>query len=161
MVAAPKRRWLRFSLRTLFVMVTMLCCVVAWLFYAVRWIRERHDALAHLHIGSYAGSAGAVCNNVPIDVDQITSAARDAKPPWSIRLLGEAGVGTIAVYGPQHALIAENLRRLFPEASVRSQDAPPQTAAERMLDARMRAEATLRWWQEQSAVPSHPSDPAK
>jgi hypothetical protein len=40
---APKRRWPRFSLRTLFVVVTVLGC---WLGYQLNWIRQRHDFLA-------------------------------------------------------------------------------------------------------------------
>ena len=35
----PKRRWFRFSLRTLFVMMTVVCC---WLGYELNWIRNRH-----------------------------------------------------------------------------------------------------------------------
>jgi hypothetical protein len=37
---APKRRWLRFSLRALFVFVTVLAC---WLGYEVNWIRHRRE----------------------------------------------------------------------------------------------------------------------
>ena len=38
----PKRRWFRFSLRTLFVLVTIACI---WLGYSFNWIRQRHDYL--------------------------------------------------------------------------------------------------------------------
>jgi hypothetical protein len=40
---APKRRWFQFTLRTLFVVVTVLAC---WLGYAVSWIKQRHAFLA-------------------------------------------------------------------------------------------------------------------
>lgn len=43
MTPAPKRRWFRFSLRTLFVVVTVFC---SWLGYELNWIRERHELLA-------------------------------------------------------------------------------------------------------------------
>jgi hypothetical protein len=45
MTPNPKRRWFRFafSLRTLFVVVTVICC---WLGYELNWIRQRHEALA-------------------------------------------------------------------------------------------------------------------
>ncbi len=39
MTLAPKRRWFRFSLRTLFVVVTVFGI---WLGYELNWIRERH-----------------------------------------------------------------------------------------------------------------------
>ena len=39
MTPAHKRRWPRFSLRTLFVAVTVLAC---WMAYEVNWIRQRH-----------------------------------------------------------------------------------------------------------------------
>jgi len=37
---APKRRWLQFNLRTLFVLITLIAC---WLGYELNWIRQRHD----------------------------------------------------------------------------------------------------------------------
>ena len=105
----------RFSLRTLFIAMTVCC----WLSYQLVWIWRRHDALAHLHIGSYTTPTGITLNNVPFDPYSLPSqAARNVRAPWSIRLLGESGVATISVYGPDHAAIAENLRRLFPEATV-------------------------------------------
>ena len=39
MTLAPKRRWFQFSLRTLFVVVTVFGC---WLGYELNWLRERH-----------------------------------------------------------------------------------------------------------------------
>ena len=39
-MTAPKRRWFRFSLRTMFVVVTVLC---VWLGYQLNWIRQRRD----------------------------------------------------------------------------------------------------------------------
>jgi hypothetical protein len=37
----PKRRWLRFSLRTLFIMVTILGVCVAFVSFASRWFKAR------------------------------------------------------------------------------------------------------------------------
>ena len=42
MTPAPKPRRFRFSLRTLFVVVTLVGC---WLGYQLNWIRQRHDML--------------------------------------------------------------------------------------------------------------------
>ena len=41
-MTAP-RRWFRFSLRTLFVVVTIACVFAGWIAYQLDWIRERHD----------------------------------------------------------------------------------------------------------------------
>jgi hypothetical protein len=43
MIAAPVRRRFRFTLRTLFVVVTIFAC---WLGYELNWIRRRHELLA-------------------------------------------------------------------------------------------------------------------
>jgi hypothetical protein len=42
-MTAPRRRWFAFSLRALFVVVTVFGC---WLGYQLNWIRERHEALS-------------------------------------------------------------------------------------------------------------------
>jgi hypothetical protein len=39
---APPRHWFRFSLRTLFLVVTVAGC---WMGYYLNWARERHEAL--------------------------------------------------------------------------------------------------------------------
>ena len=45
MTLAPKRRWF-FSLRTLFVVVTVVDAVLGWVIYELNWIRQRHALLA-------------------------------------------------------------------------------------------------------------------
>jgi hypothetical protein len=37
----PRRRWYQFSLRTMFVLVTVACVVLAWVGYSLNWIRQR------------------------------------------------------------------------------------------------------------------------
>src|SRR5262245_27202765 len=39
----PKRRWFRFSLRTLFILIALIAC---WLAYSVHWIKQRHAYLS-------------------------------------------------------------------------------------------------------------------
>jgi hypothetical protein len=45
MTAAPKRRWFQFSLRTLFVVVTLFGFFLAWLARAAIVVRERQELL--------------------------------------------------------------------------------------------------------------------
>ena len=42
MIPAPNRRWFRFSLRTMFVVVTLVGC---WLGNSLIWIKQRHELL--------------------------------------------------------------------------------------------------------------------
>jgi hypothetical protein len=43
MVPLPKRRWFQWSLRTLFIVVTVMGILVAWTIHDLNWIRERHS----------------------------------------------------------------------------------------------------------------------
>jgi hypothetical protein len=40
-----RRRWYQFSLRTMFVAVTLVAIPLAWVGYSLSWIRQRHEAL--------------------------------------------------------------------------------------------------------------------
>ena len=42
---APRRRWFSFSLRTLFVVVTIAAIAGGWVMYQVSWIRQRRTML--------------------------------------------------------------------------------------------------------------------
>ena len=44
MINRPKRRWFRFSLRTLFVVVTVFCVWLGWLGWQWRIVQERESA---------------------------------------------------------------------------------------------------------------------
>ena len=57
----------------------------------------------------------------------------------------------VFVYGPDHDTIAENVRRLFPEAEVSCSESPAPTALERMLSARKMMDSMTRRLLEQSA----------
>src|SRR5687768_10104024 len=39
----PRRRWSRFSLRTLFVVVTVVAVPLGWVGYQLNWIRQRRE----------------------------------------------------------------------------------------------------------------------
>ena len=87
---------LRFSLRTLFVMVTLVCVWIGW---QVNWIRQRHEAIKSSIALSFGG---------------------DTPAPWSIRLL-DRGYPMIGVRSSEIAkdkAIVNRLKQLFPEATV-------------------------------------------
>ena len=101
----PNRRWFRFSLRTLFVLVTLFGC---WLAYQLNWIRERHNAPVLAGISTAIEATPAGPKEVTIEHD----------PPWPLAWFGERGYSALAVdesYGEQEI---ERIRKLFPEADV-------------------------------------------
>jgi hypothetical protein len=90
----PKHRWFRFSLRTMFVLMTIICVGVAWVGYQLNWIRERHDFL----------------DRHP----QVYGSPRVTKCPWPLNLFGEKSYQPLVV--PTSAL--EEAKRLFPESQM-------------------------------------------
>lgn len=104
----PRSRFpLRFSLRTLFMVVTVLCLPLGWLGYQLNWVRQRREALATRSI-----------------LDITDSASLPA--PSALSFFGERGYPSLLVMPAHpgglwtHADEAELKRaeKLFPEASV-------------------------------------------
>jgi hypothetical protein len=98
-----KRRWFRFSLRTMFVLVTVLCI---WLGHSLTWIRQRH-AVFHRH-------------HPPLGMSRNGIRTDYANAPWSIRLLGEPGAVAILLKRGTNAAERERIQELFPEAKIYS-----------------------------------------
>jgi len=101
--AKPKRRWFRFSLRTLFALVMI---IGTWLGYHVNWIRQRH-AFAAQYMPTLP-SRRAEYNWVSFSVGYAQP------PPWSLRLFGEE-------YCPPLEFPRSEVQRfneLFPEAAI-------------------------------------------
>lgn len=99
------RRWFRYSLRTFFVLLTVFA---VWLGVQVKWIRDRHAALAWAEAHAAVGE------------EAYPAATRDA--PWSLRLLGEDGVTMIVICSDDKEYSLEGLKRLFPEADIAQAD---------------------------------------
>ena len=86
-IATPKRRWLRFSLRGMFVLVTVLG---VWLGWNASIVRQRQAARAEF-------------------LNEGWELNRDGSPdpirlPWIRRLLGDEPVGAIYVDGDEGPL---------------------------------------------------------
>jgi hypothetical protein len=90
----PKRRWFRFGLRTLFVLVTIVGVCAGWVAYQLNWIRQRHEFLGRPPNGIYA-------NN-------------NSELPWSLKLFGEKAM--MGVYTPDAT--KQEAEKLFPEATI-------------------------------------------
>ena len=93
--AAPRRRWYSFSLRTLFVLVTVLGVFLGWLAVQVKWIRDRHEVMSR-------------------PGDRLHGYLGQTKAPWSIRIFGEQGHEW--VFAPYSEM--DRMHALFPEAQV-------------------------------------------
>jgi len=107
-----KRRW-SFSLRTLFVLVTLTCC---WMGYQLNWIRQRHAFLAE---------QTAILNAHNFERPSADS-IEYCDAPGLLWVFGERGRADVYVWvdvGPDTPLTASDLervaraRRLFPETS--------------------------------------------
>ena len=98
-------RWYAFSLRTVFVVVTVVGC---WLGYEVHWIRSRtqtsNDLRAQGHIVRVRISGSA--------------SSPDAKIPFWRCWFGDSPVGVIEYLGKWREGERERLQSLFPEANV-------------------------------------------
>jgi hypothetical protein len=109
-------RWFRFSLRTLFVAVTVLAC---WLGYQFSWIRERRHLRVVLE--SVGGELLSGDEHKPAADEWQRFLPEEQKVrygvPWSRRMLGDVPV--VIVSAPLDRLSEQELdriRRAFPEA---------------------------------------------
>ena len=89
----PKRRWFRFSLRTLFVLMMVIGICASWVAYQLNWIRQRHEFVSARHRGR-------------LDMGLV-------KAPWSLRLFGERQADFVVNVPNDDIGLA---RELFPEA---------------------------------------------
>jgi len=110
------RRWFRFTLRTFFVLLTLVCVWLGWLGVQWKWIRERRAFLAAHPHGIRA---------TPWPGETI------AKGPGLLWIFGEKGYTRMGVVvGAELPTISEaevlEVRRLFPETIIHVYDARPR-----------------------------------
>lgn len=109
-VANPLRsRWLRFSLRTLFVLVTVFACALG---YEMHWIRQRRQVIASPRVQTWRYYLGVEIYGNPPRRHQ----RRIYVPaPWPLDWLGEPGYWAIGLAPGTSETEIERVRRLFPE----------------------------------------------
>jgi hypothetical protein len=105
------RRWLRFSLKTLLALVTVLC--VWWLGIQMKWIHDRHGAWPWVmeHRAQLGG----------MEPDESTYF------PWTLRLLGEEKHDMWLWFDdctPEELAEVQRIRPLFPEATMETGHLP-------------------------------------
>jgi len=109
-------RWPQVSLRTFFVLVTLLCVAIGWMGVQVKWISDRQAARRSFpgtFIDPRHGRIGNVIYSGP-----------HLRAPWPLYLLGENGVTTWEVDLLEDDPQIERLRKLFPEAGIRGMKRP-------------------------------------
>jgi hypothetical protein len=94
----PHRRWFRFSLKTVLVVMTLASIALAWARFSLDWIHERQTA-------EFADFGG----------DQFVDASKLPRAPGGLWLFGEKGRGQVVC---RNASDLERYSRLFPEAKV-------------------------------------------
>jgi hypothetical protein len=119
MTPAPKRRWFRFSLRTLFAVVTVAAVGLA---YEMNWIRQRHELIAQAN-ASEESRSHSMWDMYGTTMQPIEG----NRAPGLLWLFGEKGVRrfTVPVSAPKPDKFNEEDRerilrsqRLFPEAEI-------------------------------------------
>jgi hypothetical protein len=122
MTPAPKRRWFQWSLRTLFVVVTVFAC---WLGYELNSIRQRKQLLKSLQEDSqlsYDPLRTIFVQKGKTTFNGMTLVETNRGDiPWYRRMLGDEGVVCI---GLPSKMTEDELRRYqnaFPEAYISQQ----------------------------------------
>ena len=124
MIAKPKRRWFRFSLRTLFVLVTVLC---VWLGYQVNLVSQRRDFVRMLEQSPvYPTKKGRWAPREWHPYDSVAVAIRmtqlGSKPPQSIPwvrlVLGDETYWELVLPDTYEQAMVDKANKLFPEASI-------------------------------------------
>src|SRR5262245_56224342 len=100
----PGMKLPRFSLRTLFLVVTVAAVLSAWFVYHWRWMQQREEARTwitvhhgYLSIRDSLFVDGGVVGLTRADIDRLKS---NRQAPWGLRLLGEKSVSYVALPSP-------------------------------------------------------------
>jgi hypothetical protein len=109
-------------LRKFLFVMAVLSALLGWLAMQWRWLDQRRAALRWIHDVRARQLAVERGESPPPRKGTYVQTSR-SPAPWSLRLLGEQGVGRLRVYRryieSQDGYELDELRRLFPEAEVR------------------------------------------
>jgi len=134
-----RRRWFRFSLRTLLVVVLLLAVPLAWMGVQLKWIRDRH-AFRLKHLTSIQGginlnqerAAKLVASGFP------KAAGRHIAPPGMLWLFGEYAFANLDV-----AVSSDDVRQINGDSYVIPANHAEVVAAKRLFP---ESEITIYWW---------------
>jgi hypothetical protein len=102
MKPAPKRRWFQFSLRTLFVVVTVVALFSGWIGWRLNQARQRENLLQSLRVD------GARITRIPAQ-----------SSPFMLRKFGTTYIGEILLPSSRFSNADINrVRATFPEAKI-------------------------------------------
>ena len=133
-MTAPKRRWPQFSLRTMFVVVTVLAVPLGWIGYSLNWIRQRHE-FHKLHETRISSLQNEIGHFEFISAYRIVETVSDKPKNIStmharavLRLFGEEafpGLGLVYVSSEPNVAASrtsdiQRAKDLFPEAIIRT-----------------------------------------
>jgi hypothetical protein len=115
-IAIAAHRWLTFSLRGLFALVTLFA---VWLAFQVNWLRERQDARSWIE----QHESGEWSRVDPVNV--ISAGIRNREgyrvAPWPLRMMGERRLVYVILdkskLSQHDSSRLDSLQKLFPEAS--------------------------------------------
>jgi hypothetical protein len=133
----PRRRWFRYSLRTMFVVVTILSVPLGFVAYQLNWIQNRNRELQLDKYWPTDGPEGEHPSNVSyafayLDYFTLTPGTQRPAAPELLGMFGERGYAEVDIAfnvgdmknGKERQLTLEELKevervkRLFPEAEV-------------------------------------------
>src|SRR5690349_735410 len=86
----PRRRWYRFSLRTMLVMTTLACVLSGYLGWVMNWKRQRREFIARP--GILAESNWFV----------LLGGEKRKSAPWPLRIVSVEGVSVMGICGDDY-----------------------------------------------------------
>jgi hypothetical protein len=111
-MTALRRRWLRFTLRTMLIGVTVLGCLLA---YPLNWIRQRREARQR----------GDIIFEL-VEYRKLPTPGGDppTPAPWPLRLFGEPGYETFIASSDTSNAGFKRIAALYPESKAMQSHIP-------------------------------------
>jgi len=112
------RRWLRFSLRMLLVLVVLAAIPMGWVAAQLKWIRDRREAIEWLLRSTSGIRHGGFETSDALDFGlQGPKPEREISAPWSLQLFSERGMRRVHL-SSTGLYRRKEIEALFPEAEV-------------------------------------------